>query len=242
MVFEPPTIVRETTMRVLLLILSLLLIPESSAQNSASEDGKSPVVIITSKWFRDRQPIDNAVSVSVPPVAAVTSADKIYERQRRVNDPAGVRDPKADTLDARGAELDRIVQESRESQPVDGFAYQIKVQNASAKPIRNIFWEYRFREIAKPDNVARRQFLCSVQIKPEKQRDLQAFSLGGPSDVVNVKSLAKDSNKQFEEAVLINRVEFADGTFWQRKDWNFDDVKLTATARDTKNLPMCRGL
>ena len=229
-------------MRVLLLLLSLLFIPGSLAQNSASQDDKSPVVIITSKWLRDRQPIDNAVSVSVPPVAAVTSADKIYERQKRVNDPAGVRDPKADTLDARGAELDRIVQESREPQPVDGFAYQIKVQNASTKPVQNVFWEYRFREIAKPDNVARRQFLCSVQIKPEKQRDLQAFSLSGPSDIVNVKSLAKDPKKQFEEAVLINRVEFADGSFWQRKDWNLAEVKLTARARETKSLPMCRGL
>lgn len=229
-------------MRVLLLLFSLLLITGSLAQNSASQDDKSPVVIITSRWFRDRQPIDNAVSVSIAPVAAVTSADKIYERQKRANDPAGVRDPKADTLDARSADLDRIVQESREPQPVDGFAYQIKVQNSSPKAIRNIFWEYRFTEIAKPDNVARRQFLCSVQIKPEKQRDLQAFSLGGPSDIVNVKSLAKDAKKQFEEAVRINRVEFADGTFWQRKDWDFDQVKLTAKARETKNLPMCRGL
>jgi len=229
-------------MRVLLLLLLLLLIPGSLAQNSAGQGDKSPVVIITSKWFRDRQPIDNAVSVSVPPVAAVTSADKIYERQKRVNDPAGTRDPKADTLDARGAELDRIVQESREAQPVDGFAYQIKVQNTGTKPVRNVFWEYRFREIAKPDNVARRQFLCSVEIKPEKQKDLQAFSLGGPSDIVNVKSLTKDPNKQFEGAVLINRVEFGDGTFWQRKDWNLDEVKLTAKARETKNLPTCRGL
>lgn len=229
-------------MRVLLFLLPVLLIPGSLAQNSASQDDKTPVVIIASKWFRDRQPIDNAVSVSVPPVAAVTAADKISERQRRANDPAGVRDPKADTLDARGAELDRIVQESREPPPVDGFAYQIRIQNASTKDLRNIFWEYRFREIAKPDNVTRRQFLCSVQVKPEKQRDLQAFSLGGPSDVVNLKSLAKNPNKQFEEAVLINRVEFADGTFWQRKDWHFDSVKLTAKAREIKNLPMCRGL
>src|SRR2546427_4515234 len=131
-------------MRVLLLLLSLLLIPGSLAQNSASQDDKSPVVIITSKWLRDRQPIDNAVSVSVPPVAAVTSADKIYERQRRVNDPAGVRDPKADTPDARGAEVDRIVQETREPQTVDGFPYQIKIQNARGKPNRNIFLGYPF--------------------------------------------------------------------------------------------------
>ena len=229
-------------MRVLFLLLSPLLIPGSLAQNGASQDDKSPVVIITSKWFRDRQSSDNAVSVSTTPAPAMISANRNFERQRRVNDPAGVRDPNADTLDGRGAELDRIVQQSRESPPVDGFAYQIKIQNATTKAIQNVFWEFRFRELAKPDSVARRQFLCSVQIKPEKQKDLQAFSLSGPSDVVSVKSLAKEPNKQFEEAVLINRVEFADGSFWQRKDWSFDEVKLTAKARDTKNLPMCRGL
>ena len=229
-------------MRVLLVLLFLLLIPCSSAQNSASQENRSPVSIISSKWFRDRQSIDNAVSVSTTPAPAMISANRNFERQRRINDPAGVRDPNADTLDGRAAELDRIVQQSRESQPVEGFAYQVKIQNVGTKAIQNIFWEYRFRELAKPNNVARRQFLCSVQIKPEKQRDLQAFSLGGPSDVVNVNTLAKDPSKQFEEAVLINRVEFTDGTFWQRNDWNLDEVKLTAKARDAKNLPMCRGL
>src|SRR5438046_3476910 len=183
-------------MRVLLLLLSLLPIPGSLAQNSASQDDKSPVVIITSKWLRDRQPIDNAVSVSVPPVAAVTSADKIYERQRRVNDPAGVRDPKADTLDARGAELDRIVQESRESQPVDGFAYQIKVQNASAKPIQNVFWEYRFREIAKPDNVARRQFLATSKSNRRKRRIYRGSIRTVPAILLIVRASPKNQKSK----------------------------------------------
>jgi hypothetical protein len=230
------------SLRSLAVFLFLLSMPAAAVQKVGSQEDRSPLVIISSKWFKDRQPADNAVSVSVAPAAAITSADKISERQRRANDPVGVRDPNADTLDARGAELDRIVQESREAPPVDGFSYQIKVQNMSAKPIQNIFWEYRFREIGKPNYVVRRQFLCRAQIKPEKQRDLQAFSLGGPSEVVNVKALGKDPNKQFEEAVLINRVEFSDGTLWQRQDWNFDQVKLTAKARETKNLPVCRGL
>lgn len=229
-------------MRRLFLFTILLLVSSSFAQDLGVPGNESPVLIITSRWFRDRQPVENSASVSVPPVAAVTAADKISERQRRANDPQGVRDPRADTLDARGAELERIVQESREAPPVDGFAYQVRVKNTTAKAIQNVFWEYRFREVGKPANVARRQFLCTSTIKPGKETDLHAFSLSGPSDVVNVKSLGKDPNKQIEEAVLINRVEFSDGTLWQRPDWNYDEVKLTAKARDKRNLPTCRGL
>jgi hypothetical protein len=61
--------------------------------------------------------------------------------------------------------------------------------------------------------------------------------------VVNVKSLGNGPAKQFLEGVVINRVEFADGTFWQRQGWNINDLKLTAKARsETRNLPTCRGL
>jgi hypothetical protein len=223
----------------ILFLLPFLLMTGSPSQNP---DDKSPLVVLDFKWSRDRQPVTNAVSVSTTPAPAMTAANKNFEKQRRVNDPAGVRDPNADTLDGRGAELERIVQQSREPEPVEGFTYQMRVQNTSSKAIQNVFWEYRFREVSNPVHLSRRQFLCSVQIKPEKQRGLQVFSLSGPSDVVHVKSLDKDSRSQFEEAVLINRIEFADGSFWQRKEWSLDQVKLTSKARETRNLPMCRGL
>lgn len=69
------------------------------------------------------------------------------------------------------------------------------------------------------------------------------FSLSGPTSVVNVKSLAKGSGDQFEEVVLINRVEYFDGTFWQRQGWDVNDLRLIPKARsDTRNLPACRSL
>jgi hypothetical protein len=226
-------------MRIFLFLLPFLLMTGSPLQNP---DDKSPLVVLDFKWSRDRQPVTNAVSASMTPAPAMTAANKNFEKQRRINDPAGVRDPNADTLDGRGAELERIVQESREPEPVEGFTYQMRVQNRSSKAIQNVFWEYRFKEVSNPEHLSRRQFLCNVQIKPDKDRGLQVFSLSGPSDVVNVKSLDKDSKSQFEEAVLINRIEFADGSFWQRKEWNLDQVKLTSKARETRNMPMCRGL
>lgn len=219
------------------IILGLLVLSQVVFQNPAEQ---SPVVIISFKWLKDRQPIQNAASVSMAPAPAMIGANKNFEKQRRANAPIGELDPNSVTVDGRAAQLEQIVQESRAAEPVSGFSYQLKVQNGSGKPIEIVFWEYRFKAASNPQNVTRRQFLCSVQIKPEKQKDMQAFSLKGPSDVIHVKSLAKDA--KFEEAVLINRVEFGDGSSWQRDGWSLEEVKLTAKARDKRNLPSCRGL
>ena len=225
-----------------LLLLPLLLIFGDSTQTPAPLAGPSPVVVVSFKWFKDRQSINNAVAAPVTPQPAMITADRNFEKQKRINAPAGDRDPHADTLDARGAELDRIVQESREPPPVDGFVYVVKFKSASEKPIARIFWEYQFKETANPANVTRRRFLCNVKIKPEQVRELEIFCLGGPSDVISVKSLAKGSGNQFQEAVVIDRVEYADGSFWQLKDWTFDVSKLVTKARaDSQKMPMCRG-
>jgi hypothetical protein len=134
------------------------------------------------------------------------------------------------------------VQESRAAPPVDGFVYAVKFKSASAKPIARIFWEYQFKETANPANVTHRRFLCNVKMKPEQAKDLEIFSLGGPSDVISVKSLSKESGNQFQEAVVIDRVEYADGSFWQLKDWTVDVSKLVSRARaNPQNAPMCRG-
>ncbi len=224
-----------------LLLLPLLLIFGDSGQNAASLDESSPIVVVSFKWFKDRQPIDNAVA-SITPQPAPIAADKNFERQKRINASAGDRDPHADTLDARGGELDRIVQESREAPPVDGFVYVVKFKSAGAKPIERLFWEYQFTETANPANVTRRRFLCNVKIKPEQAKDLEIFSLGGPSDVISVKSLAKVSGNQFKETVVIDRVEYADGSFWQLKDWTFDVSKFKSKARtDSQKVWICRG-
>lgn len=56
-----------------------------------------------------------------------------------------------------------------------------------------ILWEYQFKDSADSTNVLRRQFLCGVSIKPEKDKELQAFSLSGPHDVISVDALSKEN-------------------------------------------------
>ncbi len=143
--------------------------------------------------------------------------------------------------------MEKIVQESRtpKTKSVDNFEYLVKVHNESKKVIEILFWEYQFIDRSNPANVTRRQFLCGVNIKPDKEKELQTFSLSGPSDVISVGKLANASDNVFQEMVVINRVEYNDGSTWQRKDWNPNEIKATyqrAVATPWNPGEVCRGL
>lgn len=230
-----------------LLLLTLLLPLVWPAQNGAPAADGSALVVLTSKWSKSRQTVASAEAGGITPAAPVTRASRNFERNRQNYDPRAVRDPYADTIDGRSAALEKNVQESRTPKPksVDVYAYRVKLRNASEKAVDVLFWEYQFAESSNPSNVVRRQFLCGVKIKPAKEKELQAFSHSGPSGLISAESLGSKSASPYVEKVLINRVEYADGTIWQRKGWDFAAVK-PAVARAIQTpwggLEMCRSL
>jgi hypothetical protein len=219
-----------------LLLLPLLLAPVSPFQSGAG-DG-APVTVVGAKWTKTWQKVEHADTQAPGPAQSMNPANKIHERNRRSNAPAGVRDPNEDTIDGRSAALDRAVRESRapKSETVEGYAYRVKVQNPGAKAVEVLFWEYQFEETANPANLTRRQFLCGVQIKGGKEKELQAFGGSGPA--------AQKAANPFAERVRINRVEYADGTIWQRRDWSYAEVR--ASIQRAVSTPwgaeMCRAL
>jgi hypothetical protein len=231
-----------------LLLLPLLAVFALPAQEGATNGDGSSVTVLSFKWVKTRQTVaapDNDVTAS--PAAAVTPSDKNFQRNVRINEPARTRDVKEDDIDVRSAALEKNVQEARKAQPkrLDGFTYKVKVQNAGDKVIEVVFFEYQFTESATPTNTTRRQFLCGVNIKPGKEKELAAFSLSGPSEVVSVESLGNKDANLFREKVVINRVEYADGSIWQRKDWNFAEIKpgyTRAVSTPWTAGEMCRGL
>ncbi|HEY0544789.1 MAG TPA: hypothetical protein VGC91_05260 [Pyrinomonadaceae bacterium] len=231
----------------ILLLLPLLLTLVALGQNGTATGDGSALIVLDAKWSKSRQTIVNPDnSRAAPTQSALLPANRNFERNRRVNDQAGVRDPNADTLDGRSAALEKSVQDARSPKltPVDGFTYQVKLRNAGAKPVEVIFWQYQFQEVSNPSNVVRRQFLCGVSIKPNKEQEIKIFSASGPSDMISLDSLGNKSDKLFDEKIVINRVEYADGSIWQRKDWNVGEVKasISRALATPWNGEMCRGL
>ncbi len=202
---------------------------------------ESQLTVLAFKWSKTHQTINPSNSERVAPARAMIQDNKNFERNGRINDPAGVRDPNQDTIDGRSAALEKSTQSAQQSQPktVDAFAYQAKIHNTSNKVIEVVFWEYQFVNPADPANATRRQFLCGVNLKPDKDKEIQAVSLSGPPPIVTTPA------NRFQEKVVINRVEFADGKSWMRKDWNAGEIKAAyERAMATPWLPneMCRVL
>jgi hypothetical protein len=226
-----------------LLVLSLLLLLLPFQTPVATNDG-SPLTVTKFKWSHSRYTPQAPEVEGNAPARAMIPQNRNFARNSRVNDPAGARDPNADTIDGRSAALEKSVAQARAAQPkpIDGYAYRVKVQNTSTKLIEIVFWEYQFQDPASPDQVTRRQFLCGVDIPAGKGKELEGFSVSGPSDVVNVNTL--NSGTPFTENVLINRLEYADGSVWQRKTWNGNEVKdsYLRVLREPWLPGMCKAL
>jgi hypothetical protein len=232
-----------------LLLWPLLLVFVFPVQNPTDPQDGSSVTVVSFKWSKTRQNVTAPKPSTGPdtPAPAMITENKNLQRNARVNDPAGVRDPNADTLDGRSAAIDKMTQESRTAKgtAVDGFSYLVNVQNTNKKVIDILFWEYQFIEPSNPTNPARRQFLCGVNIKSDKQKELRAFDLSGPGAAVSAAGAANAPGTGLLEKVVINRVEYADGSSWTRKDWNAAEIKLTyqrAMATPWNPGEMCRGL
>ena len=228
----------------ILLLLSLLLSLLIPVQTTTVSSDASPLTVANFKWSRARRNMEAPPVASNAPAQAMIPQNRNFARNARINDPQGVRDPNGDTLDGRSAAMEKSVAESRapKTQPLDGFAYRVKVQNSTTKLVEVVFWEYQFQDPANPDLVARRQFLCGVNIPAGKGKDLEGFSLSGPSEVINVKTLNAGSG--IKENVLINRVEYSDGSIWQRKAGNLAEVKgsYERVLREPWLPGMCKGL
>lgn len=222
-------------------ILLSLLIPYQLP--SSNED--SPLVVVNFKWSRARRAVEPPPEEGNAPARAMIPQNRNFARNARINEPMGARDPNQDTLDGRSAAMEKNVAESRAGKPKasDGFAYKIKVQNPGTKVVEIVFWEYQFHDPADASLVARRQFLCGVNIAAEKSKELEGFSSSGPG-VVNVNTLANKAENPFKEKVLVNRIEYSDGSIWQRKDWNLAEVKTSydRVLREQWVPGMCKGL
>ena len=221
---------------------TLLLIILTSSHSFAQD----PVSILGSRWYRTNKPAPKTEVQASGPARPVNPDEKFFQRKAREQRTDNPRDPYDDSIEGRSAAMDRAVQQSRASQPDDvtGYTYVAEVRNDTGQPVYVIFWEYQFTEIARPQNVIRRQFLCGVKIKNGEKKVLSVFSMLGPDDALTVESLAKPDEKLFEERVRINRIELSDGNILQRNDWKYSDLKKEverATSTPWGN-EICRAL
>lgn len=98
-----------------------------------------------------------------------------------------------------------------------GFVYRTIVQNNQAKSISAIDWDYVFFDLETGAELSRREFGSAEKISPGKEKELKFFIPNPPTKTISVQALNKNERTGLGERVELVRVQYADGTVWERK-------------------------
>ncbi|HKR01804.1 MAG TPA: hypothetical protein VJT09_14080 [Pyrinomonadaceae bacterium] len=201
-------------MKVLKLSFMLLLLVGVAAAQTASPPADAPgVKVIKARWRKasrinpklDQDPL--RVTQAVADRERVMK-DALYENRIRVeaklepiNLPLRAGVPPAEYSGPRTSE----------------YTYEARISNTGAKKIREIEWEYVFTDAETGRESGRHQFTSKVNLSPGKSKTVYGTSVYTPASVVHVsKSGKKETLDQFSESVIIRRIEYMDGSVWER--------------------------
>ena len=96
------------------------------------------------------------------------------------------------------------------------YFYHLEVKNTGARTIKSFAWEYRSTGVSDPSD---RQFFCVVHAKENQKKQFDLFTSMSPWRVVDA-SAAGQNPESAKGIVVINKIEYADGSIWVRKGWN----------------------
>lgn len=103
--------------------------------------------------------------------------------------------------------------EEKGERPRDGYRYKVVVRNDGPKTVKLVDWDYLFLDPQTGAELGRRQFTSEEKVRPGKEKSLEVFILSPPFLTVDA-GAAKEVRPA--EQVVIVRVEYEDGSVWQR--------------------------
>ena len=107
------------------------------------------------------------------------------------------------------------------------YFYHLEVKNHGTRAIKSFAWEYESSGVPDPSD---RHFFCVINAKPNQKREFDLYTPLAPSRVVDVTTV-KEKPGNSKGVVVINKIEYADGTIWLRPGWNAGTFSAEATQK-----------
>ena len=116
------------------------------------------------------------------------------------------------------------------------YFYHLEIKNAGEKIVKSFAWSYQPGEIPDPSD---RQFFCVVNAKPNVNKSFDLYTPLSPSRLIDAR-VKNRPDKDERARVMINQIEYLDGTIWKRQAWN----PKTFSREDTDKVAIgkCIGL
>jgi hypothetical protein len=195
-------------------LLLLLLLLCAAGHSVAAQDPNSPLVVIKFSWEKERiRP--------TPSMATLASQDELIQQSRREQQLQTARNAQQKGASSRletqmGNHQDAKVKAQQTELPRDGYRYKVSLRNEGVKIVKSIDWDYYFVDPNTNQELARHQFTSDETIKPGKSKEVSVLYLKPPVKTVGAQSLGKKETGLLTAQVVIVRLQFSDGSVWQR--------------------------
>lgn len=193
-----------------LILTSLILLFAMQQTPTVVEREDADLQVVKFTWTKFRQNSDLIHSVQ-DPGPAMNEPIRMQQPERK-NEPAEIKNRR--DMQERRAEMNAAQQNASQSaeRRHEQYILRLEVKNVGTNTMKSIVWEYQ--PAAETADYDLRQYVCMMKAKPKESK---TFELISPSSPVKVVSANK---KDQEGKVVINRIEYADGSVWKRKGWS----------------------
>ena len=203
-------------MKVLGIMLLLGLLTFVSNSQSPANSQSPPADVLRFSWSKERigwqrDPFSGPIE-DFDEVRARVRNEKRIDDAKRGGNSAEVDKVKRE---ARADEAN-MAQKHRNNLPRYVFLYKVSVKNGSDKAIKSIDWDYVFLDANTRNEINRQQFTSEEKIGSGKTGELKVIVNRSPTRTISVDALNKNERKGLGEQVVIMRIEYTDGTVWQR--------------------------
>lgn len=202
-------------MKVLVLTVLLAFTPVLQQQQPPVVEREEPdLLVVKFNWtkFRPNNDLIHSASDPGPPMNEPISIVPTPPR----NESQAVKNRR--DMNERRAEMSATVKAAKQSpRDADQYLLQLEVKNVGTNVIKSMVWEYQ--PSAKTADYDLRQYVCAFKAKPKETKKFQLVSPSNPVKVVQADAEVQPGQSK-DGKVVINRIEYSDGSVWKRKGWS----------------------
>ncbi|HEY0765035.1 MAG TPA: hypothetical protein VGD61_21835 [Pyrinomonadaceae bacterium] len=174
------------------------------------------VEVVKSSWSKERIGWERD-----PFGGPIENFDETRARQRnerRIEDAKRGNSAEVDKI-RREAKADaaNIAAKHKETPSRYVFVYKTTIKNGSPKSIKSIDWDYIFLERGTETEIGRQQFTSEEKIASGKTKELIVTITKPPTQTISLTALNKNERESLDGRVIVVRIDYADGTSWQRQ-------------------------
>ena len=96
------------------------------------------------------------------------------------------------------------------------YQLRLEVKNTGATLVIGLIWH--FQPTAAPEDYEAKRYVCALPVKQNQKSLLEIWTPYHPVRVISAEE-RKDGLK--DGTVVINQIEYADGSVWKRSGWNY---------------------